>query len=37
MEFITHSPQETEAIGMALAQQLRPGTILAYKGDLGAG
>ena len=37
MEFITHSPQETEAIGEALAKQLQPGTILAYTGDLGAG
>ena len=37
MEFITHSPQETEAVGEKLAQQLRPGTILAYEGDLGAG
>ena len=37
MEFITHSPQETEAVGEALAKQLQPGTILAYTGDLGAG
>ena len=37
MEFITYSPQQTEAVGMALAQQLQPGTVLAYKGDLGAG
>ena len=37
MEFITHSPEETEAIGEKLAQQLKPGTILAYRGDLGAG
>ena len=37
MEFITHSPEETEAIGEKLAQQLNPGTILAYRGDLGAG
>ena len=37
MEFITYSPEETEAIGEKLAQQLNPGTILAYRGDLGAG
>ena len=37
MEFITHSPLETEAVGEALAQHLQPGTVLAYEGDLGAG
>lgn len=37
MEFITHSPEETEQVGAALAQVLRPGTIVAYQGDLGAG
>ena len=37
MEYITNSPQETEKIGAALAQKLNPGTILAYRGDLGAG
>ena len=37
MEFITHSPEETETTGEKLAQQLNPGTILAYRGDLGAG
>ena len=37
MEFITHSPEETERIGEALAKRLQPGTILAYRGDLGAG
>lgn len=37
MEFITHSPEETEKIGEALAKSLQPGTILAYLGDLGAG
>jgi len=34
---ITNSPAETEAVGAALAGVLRPGTILAYRGDLGAG
>lgn len=37
MEFITHSPEETEKIGEALAKSLQPGTVLAYRGDLGAG
>ena len=37
MEFITHSPAETEAVGQALGKVLAPGTVLAYEGDLGAG
>ena len=37
MEFITNSPEETEAVGKALAAVLAPGTVLAYRGDLGAG
>ena len=37
MEFITHSPEETEALGERFAKILTPGTILAYRGDLGAG
>ena len=37
MEFITHSPEETEKVGQALGAVLTPGTILAYEGDLGAG
>ena len=37
MEFITNSPTETEAVAAALAQKLAPGTVLAYRGDLGAG
>ena len=37
MEFITTSPVETERIGAALACQLQPGTVIAYRGDLGAG
>ncbi len=37
MEFITNSPEETEALGEKLAKTLTPGTILAYRGDLGAG
>jgi tRNA threonylcarbamoyladenosine biosynthesis protein TsaE len=37
MTFLTNSPAETEAVGAALAKVLAPGTILAYRGDLGAG
>ena len=37
MEFITNSPEQTEAIGVALGKILNPGTVLAYRGDLGAG
>ena len=37
MEFITNCPEETEALGERLAKILTPGTILAYRGDLGAG
>ncbi len=37
MEFITHSPAETEAVGQALGRVLTPGTVIAYRGDLGAG
>lgn len=37
MEYITHSPAGTEAVGEALAKVLVPGTVVAYRGDLGAG
>lgn len=37
MEFITNSPEETELLGEKLAKKMNPGTILAYRGDLGAG
>ena len=37
MEFLTNSPAETEAIGEKLASILTPGTVIAYRGDLGAG
>ena len=37
MEYITNSPEETEALGAALANVLTPGTVIAYRGDLGAG
>ncbi len=37
MKYTTHAPAQTEALGAALAEHLIPGTILAYRGDLGAG
>ena len=37
MEFLTNSPAQTEAVGAALGKILKPGTIIAYRGDLGAG
>lgn len=37
MEFYTASAQETEQLGQRLGQQLKPGAVIAYSGDLGAG
>lgn len=37
MEYLSHSEQETEALGAALAQRLHGGDVIAYRGDLGAG
>ena len=37
MEFLTNSPEETERVGAALGKILNPGTVLAYRGELGAG
>ena len=37
MQYITNSPAQTEAVGAALAACLKPGTVIAYRGDLGAG
>lgn len=37
MEYLSHSPQETEAIGEMLAKTLRGGTVIAYRGGLGMG
>ena len=34
---LTNSPAETEAVGAALGRILTPGTVIAYRGDLGAG
>ena len=37
MDYITTSPEETEALGAALGRIIPAGTVLAYRGDLGAG
>ena len=37
MEYITNSPAETEAVGVALGKHIKAGTVIAYRGDLGAG
>ena len=37
MQFITNSPAETESVGAALSKILTPGSVIAYRGDLGAG
>ena len=37
MQYITHSPEETRALGRTLAQALQGGAVVAFTGDLGAG
>ena len=37
MTVITKSPEQTELLGKKLAAFLRPGDVIAYYGDLGAG
>ena len=37
MELLSHSPDETEAVGARLAEALAPGSGVAFTGDLGAG
>ncbi len=37
MEHITNSPLETESFAAALGKRLKPGTVIAFSGDLGAG
>ena len=37
MELLSHSPDETEAIGARLAERLGPGAVVAFTGELGAG
>ena len=37
MIYETNSPEETERVGEALGRIVRPGTVIAYRGGLGAG
>ena len=37
MIFLTNSPEETEAVGEKLGRLVPAGTVIAYRGDLGAG
>ena len=37
MQITTYSADETQALGTKLAKRLRPGDVIAYFGDLGAG
>ena len=37
MTYTTNSPAETEAVGAALGKHIKAGTVIAYRGDLGAG
>ena len=37
MEYCSNSVAETEELGAQLAARLRPGDVVAYTGDLGAG
>jgi len=37
MQYITNSLAETEQIGAALGAVIKPGRVIAYRGDLGAG
>ena len=37
MTVTTHSPEETEALGVRLAERLAGGEVIAFTGDLGAG
>ena len=37
MKYLSNCPEDTEKLGEQLALLLQPGTVLAYRGDLGAG
>ena len=37
MEYLSHSPEETEQLGEQLGRTLRPGSVVAYRGGLGMG
>ncbi len=36
-DFVSHSPEETEEFAERIAEKLKPGDVILYKGDLGAG
>ena len=37
MEYLSHSPEDTEHIGEELGRTLSPGSVVAYRGGLGMG
>ena len=37
MEYLSHSPAQTEEIGETLGKQLKDGSVIAYRGGLGMG
>ena len=37
MEYLSHSVEETEALGCRLAQELKGGAVIACRGGLGMG
>lgn len=37
LEFISHSPEQTQRLGVRLGELLEPGTLVCLVGDLGAG
>lgn len=37
MRFVTHSPDETRSLGERLSHALRPGDVLVFRGEMGAG
>ena len=37
MEYLSHSPEETERIGEELGHTLHPGCVVAFRGGLGMG
>jgi len=37
MKYLTHGPDETQALGRSMAARLQPGDVIAFFGDLGAG
>ena len=37
MQYVSNSEEETEALGVCLADELKAGAVIAFTGDLGAG